>query len=186
MDADSMSMLSRMQQRVLSWDYFTLGSDEEAAHAAQLRPLPTTFANFQARAAALSRRRHRSLPPRLAPSLLAPAGSAFAQLHLQAAAYPPHPSALPTPIASSNHLAKHLFLQEYVEAFEPLILEECTAQILRGEARRARPPCAFSLSPATRRLLRVIGRGGIESLGTSDRSSPRGEAPAVSSGAASA
>lgn len=44
-----MSMLQRMQQRVLSWDYFTLGSDEEASHAAQLRQLPTTFANFQVR-----------------------------------------------------------------------------------------------------------------------------------------
>lgn len=123
LDAESASHLSRFQANVLSWDYWGLRAGRKPA---ALRPVPPRFSSFKAR-----RGRRRRQPPRRTEPLPRPAGLAAAQ--------PPRRAEPPAAAArrSRRRASPLTRAQEYVDVFEPLILEECRAQVLRGEARSA-------------------------------------------------
>ena len=49
LDAESSALLSAFQATVLSWSFYDLGGEADAARQAQLRNVPASFASFQVR-----------------------------------------------------------------------------------------------------------------------------------------
>lgn len=126
-------MLQRMQQRVLSWDYFTLGSDEEASHAAQLRQLPTTFASFQARS--------RAPPPCARTRPLSPT----AQAEGNAPPFTPDSSAsLPPPHARCSPVPPATFLPAFKSSHLRCVSASLSA---RSTSSRSSPSSSRSAPP---------------------------------------
>ncbi len=49
LDSASAAQLTRLQQSVLSWNYYELGTAADAKRQSALRAVPSSFANYQAR-----------------------------------------------------------------------------------------------------------------------------------------